>query len=31
MAEVLMERDEDLEEAEMEERGTEDGGRVKHL
>ena len=27
MAEVLMERDEDLEEAEMEERGTEDGGK----
>jgi len=30
LAEVPMERDEDLEEAEMEDRETEDGGGVKH-
>jgi hypothetical protein len=31
LAEVLMERNEDLEEAEMEDRETEDGGGVKHV
>jgi hypothetical protein len=32
LAEILMERDEDLEEAEMEDRETEDGaGGVKHV
>jgi hypothetical protein len=31
MAEVLMERDEDLEEAEIEERETEDGGEGSNI
>jgi len=31
MAEVLMERDEVLEDAEMEDSEMEDGGGVKHL
>ena len=31
LAKVLMERDEDLGEAEMEDRETKDGGGVKHL
>jgi len=31
LAEVLVEKDEDLEDAEMEDRETEDGGGVKHL